>query len=132
MILGRQFQYDRALEIIQDEEYLEDADFDDVRRNDILKKMGKVDPNFNIPKKHQQKILAPSHGDQNQKYLGKYAQGNLNEFYSGKYSKYHLNYAKGKIYGSISLNMIFNSILGKFFQSKFPQAGFFILNPFTE
>ena len=96
LILGRQFQYDRALEIIQDEEYLEDADFDDVRRNDILKKMGKFDPNFNIPKKHQQKILAPSHGDQNQKYLGKYAQGDLNKYYSGKYSKYHLKVCQGK------------------------------------
>ena len=89
--------------------------------------MGKFNPNFNIPKKHQQKILAPSHGDQNQKYLGKYAQGNLNKYYSGKYSKYHLNYAKGKIYGSNSIYMIFNSILGKFFQSKFLQAGFFII-----
>ena len=38
-----------------------------------------------------------------------------------------LKYAKGKIYGSISMYRIFNSILGQFFQSKFPQAGFFII-----
>ena len=32
-ISGRQFGYDRALEIIQDEEYLEDADFDEIRHS---------------------------------------------------------------------------------------------------
>ena len=72
LILGRQFQYDRALEIIQDEEYLEDADFDDVRRNDILKKMGNFNPNFNIPSKRQHRIDK----DRNKKYRGKYALGN--------------------------------------------------------
>ena len=30
-ISGRQFGYDRALEIIQDEEYLDDADFNEIR-----------------------------------------------------------------------------------------------------
>ena len=34
-ISGRQFGYDRALEIIQDEEYLEDADFDEIRHSTI-------------------------------------------------------------------------------------------------
>ena len=32
-ISGRQFGYDRALEIIQDEEYLDDADFDEIRQS---------------------------------------------------------------------------------------------------
>ena len=31
-ITGRNFNYAAALEIIQDEEYLEEADFDDIRR----------------------------------------------------------------------------------------------------
>ena len=47
-ISGRQFAYDRALEIIQDEQYLEDLDFDKIRgysNVDILKKIGKFNPN---------------------------------------------------------------------------------------
>ena len=49
-ISGGQFEYDRALEIIQDKQYLEDLDFDKIRgyaNVDILKKIGKFDPNFN-------------------------------------------------------------------------------------
>ena len=49
-ISGRQFAYDRALEIIQDEQYLEDLDFDKIRgyaNVDILKKIGKFNPNSN-------------------------------------------------------------------------------------
>ena len=30
-ISGRQFEYGRALEIMQDESYLQDADYDDIR-----------------------------------------------------------------------------------------------------
>ena len=41
-IPGRNFEYSRALEIIQSEDYLDDSDFDDIRRNnDIFKKIDK-------------------------------------------------------------------------------------------
>ena len=43
IITGRQFSYDRALQIVQDETYLEDSDFDEI------KKIGQFDPNMNIP-----------------------------------------------------------------------------------
>jgi hypothetical protein len=49
-ISGGQFEYDRPLEIIQDKQYLEDLDFDKIggyANVDILKKIGKFDPNFN-------------------------------------------------------------------------------------
>ena len=46
IISGQQFAYDRALEIIQDEQYLEDLDFDKIRGYDSLKKIGKFNPNF--------------------------------------------------------------------------------------
>ena len=32
-ISGRKFGYDRSLEIVQDEEYLEDVDFDEIRHS---------------------------------------------------------------------------------------------------
>ena len=78
MILGRQFQYDRALEIIQEEEYLEDADFDDIKRYYILKKIGNINPNFNVPKSQQNSNWMSSHRD-----------AHRNIKYSGKYSKDH-------------------------------------------
>ena len=53
LFIGRQFGYDRALEIVQDEQYLEDVDFDEIRRYDILKKIGEFNPNFNIPESRQ-------------------------------------------------------------------------------
>ena len=53
LFIGRQFGYDRALEIVQDEQYLEDVDFDQIRRYDILKKIGEFNPNFNIPESRQ-------------------------------------------------------------------------------
>jgi len=53
IITGRQFGYDRSLEIVQEEQYLEDVDFDQIRRYDILKKIGEFNPNFNIPESRQ-------------------------------------------------------------------------------
>ena len=53
LFIGRQFGYDRALEIVQDEQYLEDVDFDEIRRYDILKKIGEFNLNFNIPESRQ-------------------------------------------------------------------------------
>ena len=58
---GRNFAYDRALTIIEDEEYLEDFDFDDIRKLrrsdinyvDILKKLGTFDVNANVAKNKQ-------------------------------------------------------------------------------
>ena len=44
-IVGRQFQYGRALEIIQDEEYLEDADEDEIKRSDNVRKIIKSEWN---------------------------------------------------------------------------------------
>ena len=43
---------------MQDEEYLEDVDFDEIRRYDILKKLGEFDPNVNVPRNHQQWMVA--------------------------------------------------------------------------
>ena len=80
-ILGRQFQYDRALQIIQEEEYLEDSDFDDIKRYDILKKIGKSDVDFNIPEKQQHSKWTQQNERQNYSY-------------SGKYSKHHNEYAQ--------------------------------------
>ena len=40
-ITGRNFQYSNALEIIQDESYLDGADFDDIRARRYLKKQRK-------------------------------------------------------------------------------------------
>ena len=45
-ISGRQFEYGRALEIMQDESYLLDADTDDIKRKFIQKKIGRVKINF--------------------------------------------------------------------------------------
>ena len=61
MFLGRNFEYDRALEIIEEEEYLEDVDFDDIRRLrradvnyfEIYKKIGSFDKSVNVPKSEQ-------------------------------------------------------------------------------
>ena len=61
IITGRQFSYDRALQIVQDETYLENSDFDDIR------KIGRFDPNMNIPEIRQKWISkAPEY-----KYLKK-------------------------------------------------------------
>ena len=50
LILGRQFQYDRALEIIQEEEYLEDADADEIKRHYHVNKVGSFNSDFIKPK----------------------------------------------------------------------------------
>ena len=60
---GRNFGYDRALRVIEDEEYLDDIDFDEIRRLrrsdtnyqliDIVRKIGTFDNNVNIPKTKQ-------------------------------------------------------------------------------
>merc|ERR1712083_609447 len=73
VITGRQFQYDRSIEIIQEEEYLEDVDFDDIKRYDLLKKIG--NPTFNIPRSSQYSNWASAENNhKTQKYHGKYQQ----------------------------------------------------------
>ena len=37
-IIGRNFEYDEALKIIQFEEYTEDIDFDEIKRHDVQKR----------------------------------------------------------------------------------------------
>ena len=53
-------EYDRALQIIQDEEYLEEVDFDEIKRYGIFKKIGEFDPNVGIPENHQQWMANPT------------------------------------------------------------------------
>ena len=61
LFLGRNFDYDSALTIIQEEEYLEDLDVDDIRRLrrrdinyfEIYKKIGSFDHDVNVPKSKQ-------------------------------------------------------------------------------
>jgi len=77
VITGRQFQYDRALQIIQEEEYLEDTDIDDIKRYDFLEKINNVNLDFNIPEKHQYNNWIPNQSQENYNY-------------NGKYSKYHI------------------------------------------
>ena len=49
LVTGRQFDYDRALDIIQNEEYLDDVDLDDIRRQfDIVRKIGEFDENVGV------------------------------------------------------------------------------------
>ena len=45
-ILGRQFEYGTALEIIQDESYLQESDFNDIKRKDIKKEIKFAIPNI--------------------------------------------------------------------------------------
>ena len=45
-ILGRQFEYGTALEIIQDEFYLQESDFNDIKRKDIKKEIKFAIPNI--------------------------------------------------------------------------------------
>ena len=42
-IIGRNFEYDEALKIIQFEEYTEDIDFDEIKRHDVQKRIVKFE-----------------------------------------------------------------------------------------
>jgi len=98
-IAGRQFQYDRALEIIQEEEYLEDVDFNDIKRYDVssfYKRIGQINTDFNVFKGSQDSIWATS-PDQNRKkgkkenseQFQKQKRSLDNQYYTGKYSLHH-------------------------------------------
>ena len=58
IVIGRQFGYDRALEIVQDEQYLEDSDFDEIKRLDIIKKTGEFNPDLNLPEEQRKEWFA--------------------------------------------------------------------------
>ena len=49
-LLGRQFEYDTVLQLIQNEDYLEDSDIDELRRYDSVKKTGDFNADYDIPK----------------------------------------------------------------------------------
>ena len=53
---GRNFNYDEALPIIQEEDYLEDLDFDDIKRHDTLIEIRNFSPESIYPNNIQ-------HGD---------------------------------------------------------------------
>ena len=50
-ILGRNFEYDEALKIIQFEEYTDDINFDEIKRYDIQKRIG--DRKINLRKRRE-------------------------------------------------------------------------------
>merc|ERR1712223_175282 len=75
--------YDRSLEIIQEEEYLDDIDFDDIKRYDVSY-LHKRSLNFDIPKSSQYSVWAPAEGNENQQYNGMYRKADKN--YDRKYS----------------------------------------------
>ena len=49
-IIGRNFEYDEALKIVQFEEYTEDINFDEIKRYDIHKRIGNFDQELNTRK----------------------------------------------------------------------------------
>ena len=49
-IIGRNFEYDEALKIVQFEEYTEDINFDEIKRYDIQKRIGNFDQESNTRK----------------------------------------------------------------------------------
>ena len=65
-IIGRNFEYDEALKIVQFEEYTEDIDFDEIKRYDVQKRIGNLESqNQNLHKGRKHKGKNP------RKHLGK-------------------------------------------------------------
>ena len=52
-LTGRNFEYPEALRLIQNEDYLDDADIDELRRNDIVRMIDEFDPEVNIRQKRK-------------------------------------------------------------------------------
>ena len=46
------------MEIVQDEQYLEDSDFDEIRRLDIIKKIGEFNPDLNLSEEQRKEWFA--------------------------------------------------------------------------
>ena len=72
-IIGRNFEYDEALKIVQFEEYTEDIDFDEIKRYDIQKRIGNFDQKLNARKgrKHGGKYSRKHPGKNSGKKSGK-------------------------------------------------------------
>ena len=79
-IIGRNFEYDEALKIVQFEEYTEDIDFDEIKRYDIQKRIGNFNQKLDT-RKGRNRVLNSKHG--------------------GKYSRKHPGKNSGKKYGKI-------------------------------
>ena len=72
-IIGRNFEYDEALKIVQFEEYTEDIDFDEIKRYDVQKRIGNFDQKLNARKgrKHGGKYSRKHPGKNSGKKSGK-------------------------------------------------------------
>ena len=68
--LGRQFNYDTALEIIQEEDYLEDSDFDEIKRYDTIIEIRNFSPDSIYPNhiQHGDRIPAQNQPTRFEKY----------------------------------------------------------------
>ena len=62
---GRQFEYDTVLQLIQNEDYLEDSDIDELRRYDSVKKTGDFNADYDIPKPLDDNNWMPLQNQQN-------------------------------------------------------------------
>ena len=63
-IIGRNFEYDEALKIIQFEEYTEDIDFDEIKRYDVHKRVGNLgNPKSNLRRGRKHSGRSPGNGD---------------------------------------------------------------------
>ena len=72
--LGRNFEYDEALKIIQFEEYTDDINFDEIKRYDIQKRIGSIKSqklNLRKGRKHKGKNPRRHHGKISRKKYGK-------------------------------------------------------------
>ena len=84
-----------ALEIMQDESYLEDSDFNDIKRNDIAEKIKNFDPKFKLPQYHKVKPI------EKQRIFGKLYKHKLSDnhmLYKDKVDKYEKNENSNKKY----------------------------------
>ena len=72
--LGRNFEYDEALKIIQFEEYTDDINFDEIKRYDIQKRIGSIKSqklNLRKGRKHKGKNPRRHPGKNPRKKYGK-------------------------------------------------------------
>ena len=77
VIIGRNFEYDEALKIVQFEEYTEDINFDEIKRYDVQKRIGNLESqklNLHKGRKHVGKNLIKHHGRNPRKKSGKIPQ----------------------------------------------------------
>ena len=73
-ILGRNFEYDEALNIVQFEEYTEDINFDEIKRYDVQKRVRNLESqklNFRKGRQHVGKNHRKHHGRNPREKFGK-------------------------------------------------------------